>query len=113
MKYGPDVIKPDSFYVSGNKSIIGKVGAVVVSAAILSFVVLLLLFNLDSNALTNTSETFQVSDPDVDRTCSLGFIAQTDGLVVQYYNGSAMKTLTASDYVFTGSQVIVSASAMT
>jgi len=59
----------------------------------------------------DNQESFSVEDPSVDKVCNLDDTPKGD-VVVQYYNGTAWKTLVSSDYTLSGSVLTVAAAAM-
>jgi len=59
----------------------------------------------------DNQESFPVEDPSVDKVCNLQDTPKGD-VAVQYYNGTAWKTLTSSDYTLSGSILTVASAAM-
>lgn len=60
---------------------------------------------------TDKTESFTVSNPSVQKTCTLEYNPMDDPTIT-YYNGTAWKTLTSSDYTITNNILTVKASAM-
>ena len=59
----------------------------------------------------DNQDSFPVEDPSIDKVCNLGDTPKGD-VIVQYYNGTAWKTLASSDYTLSGSTLTVAAAAM-
>lgn len=81
--------------------------------AIVFMVVAFVTNEMYTQSEVTNSETFTVSNPDADKTCTLGYeLREIDK--VEYYNGTAWTALTlTTDYTVSGDIVTVKASAMT
>ena len=94
---------------------IGKVGmmiAVVVALGFVAVVAAYMLSGLHDASHVDNVETFVVTDTSVDRVCVLDYNPVSSTMIVQYYNDTAWKTLSTSDYTQVGETVTVKASAM-
>ena len=95
-----------------SKYIIG----LVVALGVMVFIGVVLIDSLDTvgERSATTSESFTVDDSSTDKTCTLGYDPYDASAVqVEYYNGTAWKTLTVTtDYVLTGQTLVVNATAM-
>ena len=79
--------------------------------AIVGMIVLYIAGDLHDMGTTDENEEFTVVDPSSSKVCALNFEPDTTP-VVRYNNGTAWKTLAASDYTLSGNRLTVKSSAM-
>ena len=84
----------------------------VVAIGVIVIVGISLVDSMGTASDVSNTETFEVNDPNTDKTCSLEYDAVDSSMVVQYYNGTTWTTLTAADYTLSGSTLTVKSSAM-
>jgi len=85
---------------------------VVIGILIIAVVGALLIDSFHEAGFFTEKETFTVDDPTSDASVTLDYTPAGDTFTVQYHNGTALKTLTSSDYTQSGKTVTVKASAM-
>lgn len=86
----------------------------VITIGVMALVGVIVLDSLDqaSEGTASSIETFNVGNSSVNKTITLDYTPEGDTFTVRYHNGTAWKTIPATDYTLSGKTLTVNATAM-
>ena len=87
----------------------GQLLVILFTAFIFAGIGILLVFNVFAAGTDTNIDLFLVTDPSVDRVCTLSDEPTNTNIDVEYYDGTGWSDVAASDYTLAGSTVTVDA----